>query len=375
MPVEQDTNIEFSKSLEAAGETTGTTVKLTGDSEVDNLLQLFSTSKYFDLTMAYVYGNLTARPKLKVSEKKRAVYAVKGANFYYEYSLTDLDIAWLARSLKGEGISSRNMASVHTWIMFNRFMLNPNWHVGMFKDSFWRYILFFSQPVNPRWRRTGEFCKVGGKHYNTLETKGKYKGQKKYCSERQLKRRDDLAFGPIPADSQAYAEDFAIGQLAPPNKVYINFGDTGRDWTKLGGEKVGAEVVYPLATSLLEADIWDTALKGTKKTAQVIFKTLRAAAPEDIEVPLKSNVLIAYVKNALVREQQYLAKQKLAKGNFNIAAQMEAQSSANSKGQQIANTVQTVTAMKNATSASPVSPVATSPNGQQVCSDDTWNYV
>jgi hypothetical protein len=368
MPVQPTEEEQFTESLEASGGASGTTIKLTGDPDIDALLQQFSTSEAFDKTMAYVYGNLTVRPKLKVADKQRAIYATKGVKFYIEYSLSDLDIAWLARSLKGEGISNREMASIHSWILLNRFLLLKKPF-----GSFWRYILFFSQPINPRWRRTGEFCKVGGKYYNTLYKKGPNKGKKQYCSEKQLKRRDELAFDPIPTDGQAYAEEFAAGILEAPNRVYIDFGSTG----KKGGITVGREVVFPL-DNLLEPEFivrWERALSGTQKTAQVILKGTRKVQPQDTIPPLKTNQLLAYIQEKLSREQDGLAKAGLSRGDFSIAAAIGAQASADSKGQQIANAVQTVTTLQNAKPPSPAKPVATSSNGQQVCSDDTWNFV
>lgn len=353
-------------------ETTGTAVQLTGDPAVDALLQKFSTSAWFDGTMAYVWGNMVVRPKLDASSKVRKVYAVLGAKFYYEYHLTDLDIAWLARSMWGEGANTREMASVHAWGAFNRFMLNPAFHTGKFKDCFWRYILFFSQPVNPIWRRTGAMCKIGGVHY----------GQD-ICSEVRLANRDQKAFSAnISAGPLKLAEEFAVGTLESPGEVIIDYGDPGRNFAVLGGKKIGTEVVYPLA-ALKKAPagakfdpytMWEKILKGTRKTARVIPKIDRPVQPDDTVPRLDTNQLIAYIQDRLAREQNSLLNDSKKKADFSLTASTNMQASADLKGQQIANAVQAVSAAKNAKPPSPAEATKGS-DGQQVCSDDTWNYV
>lgn len=362
MPTDIQDQAEFDKSLEAAGEsTTGAQhVVLTGNPDIDLLLEQFSTSAAFDKTMVYVYTNLSPRPKLNIADKKRMIYAVKGAYFYYEYSLTDLDIAWLARALQGEG---KALASLRCWTWLNRFMLNPsrkqNWD-----NCFWKCVVYHAQSISPLWRRTGSKCTEGSIYYKTDR-----------CSPARLNKRDRNAYGPINKDAQKLAEQFAIGDLAAPAKVYTDFAMTSENshWKEDGGDLFGNEAFYPI-TSKWKRPNWDILLKGTKSTASTIPKTLRPVKTEDLIPEVNPGQLIAYIRQQLIREHDDLQKRGLTRGNFSIAARLEAQGSADAKGQQIANTVQTLTSLNNSKGASPGTPEV-GPNGQQVCSDDTWNYV
>ncbi len=152
-----------SDNYEAHPEASDTVVKLTGIPEVDDLLMQVTDATAREKLSAYVYSNLVAYPKLTTALAKRAVYTVPNSKSAFQYSLTNKDIAWLARSLHGEGgpACSREKASALAWTMFNRFMLNPR-HFGT--TSFWVFLQGFSQPINPKWRSDGTFCKVGGKY-------------------------------------------------------------------------------------------------------------------------------------------------------------------------------------------------------------------
>ena len=90
------------------------------------------------------------------------------------------------------------------WSHINRFLLvNYRWLSAGW--SFKRYMQNHSQPINPRWARDGEFCRMGGKYY-----------ARKECGESLLKRRDKFQKGNVPASMMKLAQEFADGQHPSP---------------------------------------------------------------------------------------------------------------------------------------------------------------
>jgi hypothetical protein len=90
----------------------------------------------------------------------------------FSYTLTDRDRDYLVVSAKHEG--EADPADIF-WTYAQRLSLPQfrRWKLG-------DVVKFHSQPVNPRWRRDGEFCKPGGR----------YHGDDRYCRESQLRVRD-----------------------------------------------------------------------------------------------------------------------------------------------------------------------------------------
>jgi hypothetical protein len=229
--------------------------------------------------------------------------------------------------------------------MFNRFMLV--YHSSF--QSFWRMILDFSQPVNPKWRRDGLFCKVGGRYHNN-----------DLCSPQKLARRDRLAFGPITQPQLGFAEELAVGTLEAPTKVYVNFGGTA--YGKAHGEFVDNEW-YLTAEQDVNAK-WPS--------GKVLKIGVRAVEPADTVTPLTHNQLLSYVTNKIEGEQRAQQNQVVNKGGINSSASTQAQAEATQKLQQVANAAQSTTARTNVKVSSFSNP-GNGPDGYQIGSDDTWN--
>jgi len=123
------------------------------------------------------------------------------------YQLTNDDIEWLARSMWGEASSTTGRIAV-AWSHINRFLLiNYRWMQEGW--SFKKYMQNHSQPINPRWRRDGDFCKPGGICFTTRDCA-------KHCTENLLKRRDKFQLASVPATMMQLAQEFADGQHPSP---------------------------------------------------------------------------------------------------------------------------------------------------------------
>lgn len=92
----------------------------------------------------------------------------------WSYELTPGDLLWAARMIEGEG---GNQAGV-LWTMAQRLALV---HRSAPHLTFSDLIRAYSQPINPRWQRDGEFCRPGGPRSDT-----------EACDERHLARRERI---------------------------------------------------------------------------------------------------------------------------------------------------------------------------------------
>lgn len=90
----------------------------------------------------------------------------------YRYQITPTDLLWLARSVQYEGGNELATAWTYAQRQADRRRTGPLYEL----------VLGHSQPVNPKWRRTGEFCRPGGSRAGTDA-----------CSEDRLARRDEAA--------------------------------------------------------------------------------------------------------------------------------------------------------------------------------------
>jgi hypothetical protein len=92
----------------------------------------------------------------------------------FEYRLTRDDVLWMARMAVYEG----GNADDSLWTVTQRFV----WFAearGTSFESLAALAQAFSQPINPKWRASGEFCAPGGKYVGT-----------DYCSDSRLARRE-----------------------------------------------------------------------------------------------------------------------------------------------------------------------------------------
>jgi hypothetical protein len=335
-----------------------TTISLTGIPEIDALLVKVTDSATQDKLKAYVYNNLLAAPKLSVAANKRAVYTAVNSGSGFQYTFTNTDIAWLARSLHGEGGAgvSRTKASALAWTMFNRFMLNPR-HFGT--TSFWVFLQGFSQPVNPKWRSDGQFCRVGGKYHAS-----------EYCSLKKLSRRDNVAFGQIPKTCLKYAEEMAVGALEQPSKTYVDFASY-KGMSKYGDNVGGDNFLTPADSAAWAKDQGATSIAWLSgKVNKVNTVTV---STDDVLEPKKKNELLAYLTEFVQGDQRALQNSQVTKAESNNSAGTVAQQSATQKLRQTANAVQMTITQANIQLATP-SNIGTGEDGQQIGSDDTWSY-
>lgn len=133
----------------------------------------------------------------------------------WEYRITTRDRIWAGRMAEHEG--SRKAASL--WCM--------TWYFARRKHRFRTFadaLLAYSQPINPRWRRDGVFCRPGGEWHGT-----------DYCSEVRLQRRDraqQLSWGELSPETRRAVEKWMSGQLKNPVPRAMQFAAPGvaRRW-------------------------------------------------------------------------------------------------------------------------------------------------
>lgn len=127
----------------------------------------------------------------------------------WSYTLTSEDKLWAARMVEFEGGESPDGV---LWSMTQRMALpNIRRRYGTFTDL----IRAYSQPINPKWMRDGEFCRPGGQYHNQDN-----------CSERWLSRRDRSNIIPwteIDPAARAVTERWYRGALANPVPRAVEF--------------------------------------------------------------------------------------------------------------------------------------------------------
>jgi hypothetical protein len=128
------------------------------------------------------------------------------------YQLTGEDVIWTARSALYEG----GDVAATLWTLTQRYMGAARVNYPTFAE----FVRAFSQPVNPKYARYGEYCTRGGRAYGT-----------QWCSETLLARRDEaqsaswmdlIAHDPEGAQTVL---DWANGLLVNPVPRAVNFAD------------------------------------------------------------------------------------------------------------------------------------------------------
>ena len=145
----------------------------------------------------------------------------------HTYVPDEEDLNILARALWGEeGEKAEQKAMAATaWTWMNRYMLHPGQirHWPRLADL----IKGHSQPVNPKWRRDGAYCRPGGSKASSGD-----------CEERLLQRREKYAFTAwpqVPATTREFAARFLCGgveQFSDP--PLVNFAAWSRTKNKSG---------------------------------------------------------------------------------------------------------------------------------------------
>ena len=129
------------------------------------------------------------------------------------YQITWDDLLWAARMIEGESGNDMEDAANVLWAQTQRM---ANFH----STNFVRLIQGQSQPINPKWRADGEFCRPGGR----------WAADESRCGPTQLQRRQQLAEKPweqISSARQDLVFNWATARL--PNRVEkaVDFAQPG----------------------------------------------------------------------------------------------------------------------------------------------------
>ena len=133
----------------------------------------------------------------------------------WSYEITEDDFLWMARAASGEGEPAHVI-----WTWMQRYASGSNNGIGNFRSSYptlMDMVLAHSQPVNPKWRRDGEFCKPGGRYAGTAR-----------CAPNLLDRRDHMAsltWDQIPANVKSAINALRQANLPNPVPRAVDFAD------------------------------------------------------------------------------------------------------------------------------------------------------
>jgi len=104
----------------------------------------------------------------------------------WRYRLTKTDLLWAARMVEGETLRREGRADDARAVLWSMTALftpqgqRAKYGRRRFAD-FSTQIRAYSQPINPRWLATGQFCRPGGRWHGTAA-----------CSEARLRARERL---------------------------------------------------------------------------------------------------------------------------------------------------------------------------------------
>lgn len=142
----------------------------------------------------------------------------------YRHELTWDEMLWLARMLVGEpGRGGETEWAALLWTYASR---------AVFKRSrnFTNLVRLHSQPINPRWARDGEFCRVGGTHPRRRGKSPQNFNGMDPCSPERLDRRDrisNMSWEEIPQDRRDLLLRWARGQVPNPVPRSVDFAAFG----------------------------------------------------------------------------------------------------------------------------------------------------
>jgi hypothetical protein len=131
----------------------------------------------------------------------------------WTYQMTETDLLMLAKACHWEG-GTRPAATL--WAYASRLYARR-----ARRETLADLVQAHSQPLNPRWHRTGEFCRPGGAYEHGHE-----------CSPRSLTRRDEAqsqTWHQIPSKARALAERFAAARVENPAPGAVDFAAEGLD--------------------------------------------------------------------------------------------------------------------------------------------------
>lgn len=139
----------------------------------------------------------------------------------WSYRLTEQDLLWAGRMVQGETLAGRARraedALAVLWTMTSLFTpAGQRAKYGRWRfDTFTSLIRAYSQPINPRWRRDGLFCRPGGRHHGTDA-----------CAPARLDARDRLqrmTWPELDAGLRAVVLRWAAGKTRNPVPKAIEF--------------------------------------------------------------------------------------------------------------------------------------------------------
>lgn len=134
----------------------------------------------------------TASPTVPKASELAAIESVAGDH----YRLTPDDAEWVIRMAVYEGSDPIPVL----WTMAQRWVLFR--YQGKQLTKFASFLRAFSQPINPKWARAGEFCRAGGEYAGRPE-----------CSEDKLIRRERAQTEPL-ASTIARSPELASAAIA-----------------------------------------------------------------------------------------------------------------------------------------------------------------
>lgn len=126
----------------------------------------------------------------------------------WSYTLTEQDKLWAARMARYEGGSPDDVL----WTM-TQYYARPAVHQRY--STFTEAIQAYSQPINPKWRRDGLFCRPGGEYHD-----------RDNCAERRLAVRDTAArisWGELPQEIRDAVSEWFSGRMPNPVPKAVDF--------------------------------------------------------------------------------------------------------------------------------------------------------
>jgi len=140
----------------------------------------------------------------------------------WTYILTENDKLWAARMCAREGGDPADVLWTMTQAFAGFRIRRPT-----SRSTFTEFIQGYSQPINPKWRRDGLFCRPGGSH--AMDTNcDRDAGPVGACCETLLARRDSAATMPFSAASpevKSAVTSWFAGTLPNPVPKAVEFAD------------------------------------------------------------------------------------------------------------------------------------------------------
>lgn len=162
----------------------GTSWALFGPTAHAQLLAVESTKNDIahDPSESTTQGGIMA-PMVALPNANELVRLQSAGGADYQLTLEDADALVRMAVFEGGDPAMALWALAQRWILFrDKYVKDAeanDWKTREYVHSLKEMVGDFSQPLNAKWRRDGEFCRPGGKYHGT-----------KFCKESSLKTRD-----------------------------------------------------------------------------------------------------------------------------------------------------------------------------------------